>query len=231
MSRLAGKWWKGGPPSALEFGAGIARTWAREEQRCDHGIQVERCDERVAVIVEARRWAEWILNICPAEKQHIDELIEIQRRDLSVGIAIALVIAHTGTGVANPIAIRIGLIRIGDGWTIVAQIADAIAVRVSLIGIEHGRTVVDIAGACRKSRVGEAVAVGICAGIAGIADAIAIGVGLRGVRNGGAVITGISDTIGIGIGLGAFGFIQPLIGGDIFKDACHPRRPGDCPLR
>lgn|GEM_PF-6985466 len=139
----------------------------------------------------------------------VDETFE--KRDPSLGRHGDLEDPHVVlrlAGVAGAVAVRVGLVRVGDVGTVVVPVHDAVAVPivrdglarialavtigVGLVRVGHGRAVV--------VRVGHPVTVGVDDGrLAGVALAVLVRVGLVGVGHVRAVVLTVRDAITVRI--------------------------------
>jgi len=91
-------------------------------------------------------------------------------------------------GVADAIAVRVGLIGVRELRAVVAHVADVVAVRVELVGVGGQRAIV--------LPVGGAVAVRV-RDLAGVADAVGVGVELVGVGDQRAVVPHVGDAVAV----------------------------------
>ena len=93
--------------------------------------------------------------------------------------------------------------------THIAGVADPVAVGVGLIGVGDQRTVVDVAAAPVVIGVIRGV---VGAHIAGVADPVAVGVGLAGVGDQRAVIEAVDDIVAVAVAV-AFVRVRGATGG------------------
>jgi hypothetical protein len=160
--------------------------------------QIQRRAEPVAVEVAARRWAPQVLNVWATGKENVDQAREIEGSDEAVGVEICLVRTIALAGVADLVAVGVGLIRIESRgaivhipadaiailivqWisgTVVAHVPDAVMVKVGLAGVINGWTVV-----------------------AGIRDSVSIAFLLKGIERIGTIVAEVPNAITIRIGL------------------------------
>src|SRR5439155_15989039 len=110
------------------------------------------------------------------------------RRMVIVGVRVVVVTWADVAGVADPVAVRVGLIGVRRGRAVVGNVDEAVAVGVLTRIADTVAVLVRLAGV----RDGRAV-------VAGVADAVAVAVRLVGIGDRGAVVAAVRNPVAVAV--------------------------------